>query len=53
MMKVKPIASYSPIWKTIVEEMNLQMKLEGRSIEIVKSFDTIDEIVEYLLQQLK
>jgi predicted Rossmann-fold nucleotide-binding protein len=53
MMKPKPVACHSSIWKTIVAEMNLQMKLEKRSVEIVRSFYTIDEIVEYLNQQLK
>lgn len=53
MMKPKPVACYSSIWKTIVAEMNLQMKLERRSVDIVRSFNTIDEIVEYLNQQLR
>lgn len=53
MMKPKPVACHSSIWKSIVAEMNLQMKLERRSVDIVRSFNTIDEIVEYLNQQLK
>lgn len=53
MMKPKPVACHSSIWKSIVAEMNLQMKLERRSVDIVRSFNTIDEIVEYLHQQLK
>jgi len=47
LMRIKPIACHSSIWKTIVAEMNLQMKLEGRPSYIVKTFDTIDEIVQY------
>ena len=47
LMRIKPIACHSSIWKTIVAEMNLQMKLEGRPSDIVKTFDTIDEIVQY------
>ncbi len=52
LMKGKPIACHSSIWKTIVEEMNAQMKLEGRSTDAVRSFDTIDEIVAYLRENL-
>src|SRR5512139_2634081 len=48
LMRIKPIACHSSIWKTIVSEMNEQMKLEGRPSDIVKTFDTIDEIVQYL-----
>lgn len=48
LMKVKPVACHSSIWKTIVSEMNEQMKLEGRPADMVRAFDTIDEIVEYL-----
>ena len=53
MMKSKPVACYSSIWKTIVAEMNSQMQFEGRSVDIVKAFNTIDEIVEYLGKQLR
>ncbi len=52
LMKVKPVACHSQIWKVIVSEMNEQMKLEGRNADVVKSFDTIDEIVEYLKANL-
>ena len=52
LMKVKPVACHSPIWKVIVSEMNEQLKLEGRSTDLVKTFDTIDEIVEYLKANL-
>ena len=31
MMNAKPIACHSAIWKSIISEMNKQMKLEGRS----------------------
>ena len=43
----KPIACHSGIWKVIVSEMNKQMKLEGRNFEMVKTFDSIDEITDY------
>lgn len=52
LMGIKPIACYSSIWKTIVSEMNEQMKLEGRSAEIVKSFNSIEEIADYFKANL-
>ena len=48
MMKAKPIACHSSIWKKIVSEMNEQMKLEARSTDIVRTFDTTEQIVQYL-----
>jgi uncharacterized protein (TIGR00730 family) len=48
LMHSKPVLCHSSIWKTIVSEMNEQMKLEGRNADAVKSFDTIEEIVECL-----
>jgi len=52
LMNSKPIACHSSIWKTIVSEMNEQMKLEGRGTDLVKTFDTTEEIVEYLKENL-
>jgi len=52
LLKEKPIACHSNIWKVIVSEMNSQMKLEGRNFEMVKTFDTIDEITNYLKAEL-
>ena len=52
LMNIKPIACHSVIWKSIISEMNKQMKLEGRSVEMVKTFNMIDEIVEYLKENL-
>jgi uncharacterized protein (TIGR00730 family) len=48
----KPIACHSNTWKVIVSEMNKQMKLEGRNFEMVKTFDTIDEISDYFKAKL-
>ena len=52
LMQIKPIACHSSLWKSIVSEMNKQMKLEGRSADMVKTFDTIEEIIEYLKANL-
>ncbi len=48
----KPIVCHSPMWRKIVSVMNEQMKIEGRDHDMVKSFDTIEEIVEFLSQKL-
>ncbi|HEY6626724.1 MAG TPA: LOG family protein [Ignavibacteriaceae bacterium] len=48
LMNSKPIACHSSIWKTIVSEMNEQMKLEGRSADMVRTFNTTEQIVQYL-----
>lgn len=48
----KPIACHSKIWKVIVSEMNQQMKLEGRNFEMVKAFDSTEEIANYLKANL-
>ena len=52
LMHAKPIACHSAIWKKIVSEMNEQMKLEGRNIDLVKTFDTTEQIVNYLQDNL-
>jgi uncharacterized protein (TIGR00730 family) len=49
LMDHKPIACHSSMWKEIVSVMNGQMKLEGRDAGMVKSFNTVDEIVSYLV----
>ena len=49
----KPILCYSSMWKEIIDIMNEQMKSEGRSTELVKAFDSVEEIVNYLVEELK
>jgi uncharacterized protein (TIGR00730 family) len=49
LMDNKPIACHSSMWKEIVSVMNRQMKLEGRDDDLVKSFNTVGEIVSYLV----
>jgi uncharacterized protein (TIGR00730 family) len=49
----KPIACHSSMWEKIVSVMNEQMKFEGRNTELVKSFDTVENIAEYLLAKIK
>ena len=49
LMDNKPIACHSSMWKEIVSVMNNQMKFEGRNDDLVKSFNTVEEIVSYLV----
>ncbi len=49
LMDNKPIACHSSMWEEITSVMNEQMKLEGREDDLVKSFNTIGEIVSYLV----
>jgi len=49
LMDNKPIACHSSMWEEITSVMNEQMKLEGRDDDLVKSFNTIGEIVSYLV----
>jgi len=48
-MDNKPIACHSSLWEEITSVMNEQMKLEGRDANLVKSFNTVGEIVSYLV----
>ena len=49
LMDNKPIACHSSMWKQITSVMNNQMKFEGRDDGLVKSFNTVGEIVSYLV----
>ena len=44
----KPIICHSQMWKEIVDVMNRQMLLENRRTDLVKCFDSVEELVEYL-----
>ena len=48
----KPIICHSQMWKEIVDVMNKQMLLENRRTDLVKFFDSVEEIVEYLKLKL-
>ena len=51
-MDHKPIACHSSLWQGIISIMNIQMKKEGRSTELVKTFENVEEIVHYLSEHL-
>ncbi len=44
----KSIICHSQMWKEIVDVMNKQMLLENRRTDLIKCFDTLEEIVDYL-----
>jgi hypothetical protein len=52
LLNSKAIACHSKIWNVVVSEMNQQMKLEGRNFEMVKVFETVEEIADYFKANL-
>lgn len=44
----KPIICHSQMWKEIVGVINNQMIIENRSTDLIKCYDSAEEIVEYL-----
>jgi uncharacterized protein (TIGR00730 family) len=51
-MDHKPIACHSSMWQGIISIMNIQMRKEGRSTELVRAFENPEEIIAYLLDHL-
>ena len=51
-MDHKPIACHSSMWRGIISIMNIQMKKEGRSTELVQTFENVEEIVDHLSEHL-
>jgi uncharacterized protein (TIGR00730 family) len=52
MLNVKPIACYSSIWKQIVNAMDKQLEHENRPAKFVQTFDSIEEIVNYIKSRI-
>ena len=52
LMNLKPVACHSSMWQGIVSIMNLQMEKEGRSTNLVKTFESIEELVNKIKDQL-
>ncbi|MBK7631774.1 MAG: LOG family protein [Ignavibacteriales bacterium] len=48
----KPIICHSQMWREIVGIMNKQMAHEKRRTDLIKCFDSVDEIVELLNKNL-
>ncbi len=49
MFIIEMIACHIDEWQAIISIMNIQMKREGRDSELVKAFDYVEEIVNYLV----
>ena len=52
MLNSKPIVTHSQMWKGIVEVMEKQIVTEKRKTGLIKSFNTVDEIVSFLVSEL-
>jgi uncharacterized protein (TIGR00730 family) len=48
LLPVKPIATHSVMWKEIAEIIDKQLLFENRVTGLVKNFETVEEIVEYI-----
>lgn len=46
----KPIICHSQMWKEVVDVMNKQMELENRRTDLIRCFNSVDEIIEFLLK---
>lgn len=44
----KLIICHSQMWKEIVDVMNKQIQLENRRTDLIKCFDSVEEIIKYL-----
>ena len=53
MMVTKPIVSHSTMWKEIAEIIDKQLTIEKRVAGLVKNFETVEEIAEYLIANLR
>ena len=49
----KPVVSHSNMWKEIIAILEKQLLIEKRITGLVKNFDTVQEIVDYLFNELK
>lgn len=52
LMEGKPIICHSSMWKQIVAIMDKQMVNENRKPGLIKCFDTVDEIVNYIIEAI-
>ncbi len=52
LMDHKPILCHSSMWQGIISIMNIQMKKEGRDTELVKAFESVEEIVNHISSEL-
>jgi uncharacterized protein (TIGR00730 family) len=48
LLTVKPIACHSTMWKEIVNVMNDQLRKENRLTDLIKCFNSVEDIADYL-----
>ncbi|MGA7719642.1 MAG: LOG family protein [Ignavibacteriaceae bacterium] len=53
LLSTKPAACHSEIWKTVVEAIDKQIQVEGRETGLIKPFNTVEQIVEYMDKMIK
>ena len=52
MLDAKPVACFSSIWKEIVSAMDKQLEHENRPAKFVQTFDSIEEIVDFMKSRI-
>ena len=53
LLEIKPAACHSKMWMEIVSVMERQIRTENRKAGLIKPFENVTEIVDYLNQSLK
>lgn len=51
MLDMKPVVSHSKMWKEITDIIDRQLSFENRVTGLVKNFNTVEEIAEYLSER--
>ena len=52
LLTVKPIACHSSMWKEVVSVLNDQLRKENRMTDLVKCFNSVEDMVDYLSEKL-
>jgi len=52
MLDTKPVVSHSKMWKEITGIIDRQLSIENRATGLIKNFDTVEEIANYLSERL-
>ena len=48
LLMIKPIACHSSLWREVVSVMNGQLRSENRMTDLVKCFNSVEDIADYL-----
>lgn len=51
--EVKPVACLGEMWRSIISPMEERVIFENRKENLIKCFNTVDEIVDFILQNVK